>query len=208
MPRPTNIVRDWKPGAKVIVAFALAALAGIIFFLLIPTQYGFGASRSCGVERWPVKVVADQDITSYPQPMETTIATLSAIPAPANPDANQATRFTPTETTVFSLDATITLIKHEADGDYHMVVSDGAGHTMIVEAPDPACAGASYAKGYITAVRSAIDAYFGGPIAGKKPKLSIPVTVTGLGFFDKCHGQEGRAPSCIELHPLLSIMFR
>ena len=27
-------------------------------------------------------------------------------------------------------------------------------------------------------------------------------------FFDFCHGQEGRAPSCIELHPILSIEFR
>lgn len=41
-PRPINIVRDWKPGGKVILVAILAALAGIIAFVLIPTQFGFG----------------------------------------------------------------------------------------------------------------------------------------------------------------------
>jgi hypothetical protein len=33
----------------------------------------------------------------------------------------------------------------------------------------------------------------------------LPVTVTGVGFFDLNHLQIGRSRSCIELHPLLSI---
>ena len=31
------------------------------------------------------------------------------------------------------------------------------------------------------------------------------VIVTGVGFFDKIHGQTGVAPNGIELHPVLSI---
>jgi hypothetical protein len=31
------------------------------------------------------------------------------------------------------------------------------------------------------------------------------VRVRGVGFYDFNHGQRGRAPNCIELHPVLSI---
>ena len=34
-----------------------------------------------------------------------------------------------------------------------------------------------------------------------------PVTITGIGFFDKGHGQAGSAPNYIELHPTIKIEF-
>jgi hypothetical protein len=34
------------------------------------------------------------------------------------------------------------------------------------------------------------------------------VTVTGVGFFDRIHGQTGVAPNGIELHPVLDIQFQ
>src|SRR6516164_6536535 len=34
-----------------------------------------------------------------------------------------------------------------------------------------------------------------------------PVEITGIGFFDRPHGQVGRAPNNIEIHPILSIQF-
>ena len=175
---------------------------------------------ACGKERWNIKVGADLTVpgpVSYPQ--STTIAELVAIPAPSAIRAFKAPsnkkdilfyqnkRFEPTETTVFSLDATMTVIKHEVDGDYHIVLRDGA-NTMIVESPDPACAQGSVLLPQITEVRAAIEQKFGGPIVGRKGNLAIPVHVEGMGFFDFCHGQEGRAPNCIELHPILKIEFR
>ena len=42
---------------------------------------------------------------------------------------------------MFRVSATLTEFKLEADSDYHLVLSDGAGHTMISEIPDPACVG-------------------------------------------------------------------
>jgi hypothetical protein len=33
----------------------------------------------------------------------------------------------------------------------------------------------------------------------------IVVRVTGVGFFDRNHGQVGAAPNLIELHPVLAI---
>ena len=41
-----------------------------------------------------------------------------------------------------------------------------------------------------------------------RSELSMPVTVTGVGFFDVLHGQEGVAPNGIELHPILMIDFQ
>ena len=35
----------------------------------------------------------------------------------------------------------------------------------------------------------------------------MPVTVTGVRFFDFLHGQTGVAPNGIELHPVLDIQF-
>jgi hypothetical protein len=35
--------------------------------------------------------------------------------------------------------------------------------------------------------------------------VKVPVTITGVAFFDKLHGQTGVAPNGIELHPVLSI---
>jgi hypothetical protein len=44
---------------------------------------------------------------------------------------------------VYKLSATLTQYKLEADSDYHLVLSDGNGHTMIAEIPHPACVGST-----------------------------------------------------------------
>lgn len=184
----------------------LKALVFILAFLLLCAWASY--AHACGKERWSVKVASDQAVASlYYTATPTTIGWLAALPAPPNPDAQQSTRFASVETTVFEVDAVMTLIKHEADGDYHIVLRDGS-ETMIVEAPDPACATDSYVKTLIGSVRQRIDSHFGGPVVGRKGELNIPVQVQGVGFFDRCHGQEGRARNCIELHPVLDILFK
>jgi hypothetical protein len=81
---------------------------------------------------------------------------------------------------------------------------------MIVESPAPHCAQGRFAQ-QIQAVRDAIDGQF--PVFTEdetvmiRVRLNIPVTVTGVAFFDTLHGQEGVAPNGIELHPTLSISF-
>jgi hypothetical protein len=54
-------------------------------------------------------------------------------------------------------------------------------------------------------VRHTLDEKFG-EIVRLEPNL--PVTVTGVAFFDTQHGQEGVAPNAIELHPILTITFQ
>jgi hypothetical protein len=161
---------------------------------------------SCGVERWSVKTGTDADagLINLQSTTQTAIASLGAIPAPSNLPANN--RVQPTETTVYRLQATLTQYKLEADSDYHLVLSDGAGHTMIGEIPDPTCVGSgSPLLSSIQKARGEFDAKY--TATGSFQTANVPVTVTGVGFFDFNHGQTGIAPNAIELHALLDIQF-
>jgi hypothetical protein len=161
---------------------------------------------SCGVERWSVKTGTDADIgkVNLASTTSTTIASLDALPAPSSLPASN--RVQPTETTVFRLQAQLDQYKLEADSDYHLVLDDKAGHTMIGEIPDPACVGStSPLLSSITKARSEFDAKY--LPTGSFQTANVPVTVTGVGFFDFDHGQTGVAPNAIELHAVLDIQF-
>ena len=161
---------------------------------------------SCGVERWSVKTGTDADaaLINLQSITQTTIATLAAQPAPSSLPSNN--RIQPTETTVFQLHDTLTEFKLENDSDYHLVLSDGAGHTMIAEIPDPACVGStSPLLSQIKNARSEFDARY--TPTGSFQTANVPVTVTGVGFFDFLHGQAGVAPNGIELHAVLDVQF-
>ncbi len=164
------------------------------------------STGSCGVERWSVKTGTDADagLINLQSTTPTTIASLVALPAPSTLPSNN--RIQPTETTVFQLHDTLTIYKLETDSDYHLVLDDGAGNTMIVEIPDPACVGStSPLLPGITTARSEFDARY--TPNGSFQTANVAVTVTGVGFFDYLHGQTGVAPNGIELHAVLDIQF-
>ncbi len=164
------------------------------------------ASASCGVERWSVKTGTDADkaLIHLSPSTSTTIAALDALAAPSTLPASN--RVQPTETTLYRLPATLTQYKLEADSDYHLVLSDGSGHTMIAEIPDPACVAAgSVLTTQITHSRAQFDAKY--TATGSFQTANVPVTVTGIGFFDFLHGQTGVAPNGIELHAVTDILF-
>jgi len=164
------------------------------------------STGSCGVERWSVKTGTDADAgkINLSSVSSTTIASLDAIPAPSSLPSNN--RVSPTETTVYRVSATLTQYKLEADSDYHLVLSDGSGHTMIAEIPDPACVGSgSVLSSQITNSRREFDAKY--TATGSFQTANTPVTVTGVGFFDFDHGQTGVAPNAIELHATTDIQF-
>jgi hypothetical protein len=153
-----------------------------------------------------VKTGTDKDVEKVivePEPI--TIATLTMIAAPVNPNIRKNSRYSPTELKTFEVTGVLKIIKHEADDDYHLVIRDRRGRTMIVEAPEPSCAEGSRFIDQIQQVRQAIDDHFGAITTKRRP--NITVTVTGIGFFDKLHGQDGVAPNGIELHPLVEIVF-
>lgn len=158
----------------------------------------------CGVERWPVKTGTDADAGQVTlSPVQTTIAQMVLLHPPSNPP--NANRVNPTELTDFTISATLTGFKLEADNDYHLVISDGT-RTMIVEIPNPGCVGSgSLFRPQISQARAKFDSHY--VAGGSFQSVSVSVTVTGIGFFDKIHGQTGVAPNGIELHPVLNIDF-
>ena len=186
----------------------------------LQTAAGAEALKAAVHQRWSVKTGADPGAAGLvgQKPTATTIANLCglAVPAVLPPEGRSAGA----EMTVWQLDATLTGYKLEADGDYHLVIADDQGHTMIAEIPDPAdLAQGSFFVQQITAARDAFDAQFGVLTPAPAPaadaavappaliRVAHQVTLTGLGFFDFAHGQDGVAPNAIELHPVTSIVF-
>jgi hypothetical protein len=103
--------------------------------------------------------------------------------------------------------------KLETDEDYHLVIADSTdlGATMIAEVPSPTCPEicTTSAARLFAALRERIIGQLGQPRTSFHAlEAPLPVTITGVGFFDFIHGQTGVAPNGIELHPVLAIEFR
>jgi hypothetical protein len=170
------------------------------------TNNAAASTGSCGVERWSVKTGTDADraAVDLQSTSQTTIAALGALTAPSSLPSDN--RVAPTEDTVFLVHATLTEFKLEADSDYHLVLSDGSGHTMIAEIPDPACVGStSVLTSGIQNARNEFNARFTPTTSFQT--VNVAVTVRGVGFFDFLHGQTGVAPNGIELHAVLDVQF-
>ena len=177
------------------------------FFAVLPiTQL---LAQRCGVERWAIKTGTDAGASQVDlqHPKNATIADLIALPAPK---PLPTTRVTPTETTVFVVNATLSDYKFEGgshgDSDYHLVLEDDQGNTMIAEIPSPSCVGSN--SPFATQIASARAAFDAKLAAGSSFQTAdVPVQITGVGMFDFPHGQHGAAPNVIELHPVLKIVF-
>ena len=164
----------------------------------------FLAASSCGVERWSIKTGTDAAAKSInlAAAKPVSIASLRSL---AKPTSYPNSRIGTVEKTVYQIDATLTKYKSESDGDLHLVLSDANGQTLIVEIPDPGCMGSSPWKARATAARQAFLARYT-PTSSFK-KTSKKVRITGVGFFDKLHGQTGVAPNGIELHAVTGLAF-
>jgi hypothetical protein len=266
------------------VALRIKAAAGIItapqaapaalFLLQAPELV-----TAPGKERWPVKTGRDDDVALVGKNIiagvnlgagiiATTVEELITAPRPAtmpnvsvDPPGFLRKRAQPVETTIWQVEGTLTVLKLEADGDYHLVIQGASGETMIAEVPTPTAAfiGNSPWFNNIKAVRQAIDdklvsklspADFvplgrtlvpresvspelqavlartsqpqsflpqsfllqdSDPEASAMPAFKTrikptPARITGVGFFDKVHGQTGVSQSNgIELHSILKI---
>src|SRR2546423_2022636 len=184
----------------------MKSLSCLLFVSLIVLMLCNRASAQCGVERWSVKTGTDADASkvNLSSTTATTVADLIQIAAPASLPENS--RASVTEKTVFVINATLIKYVLAYDSDYHIVLTDGAGHTMIAEIPSPGCVGpgSPFATG-IAHARSQFDAMF--TATPTFQTTSVPVQITGVGFFDHLEGQEGVAPNGIELHPIIDIIF-
>lgn len=178
-------------------------MAARVQFLFVITIAGALAMRparvatQCGVERWPVKVMADSDVVRIDTlPVATSVTVLGDIARPTTRfPANH--RVYSNELEVWRLRARVRQIIIESDHDWHLVLEDteDSARTMIGEIPDSTCAeGSRYAARFAEARRQ----------LRAIPRGAI-IEFTGVGFFDFLHGQRGVAPNGFELHPILSI---
>jgi hypothetical protein len=178
--------------------------AGSIAFEGEHEQIVFRGATACGVERWSVKTGLDRDarLVNARTSIPSTIGALRSLAAPIFPPLTRRVR--PTETTVFTVGATLLRYRTEGDSDIHLVIADSGGRTMIAEIPHPDCVGVS--SPFLQAIRTtrrSFDSRFHPQPFWQRP--NIKVQVTGVGFFDFKHGQSGVAPNAIELHPVLRL---
>jgi len=112
-------------------------------------------SDSPGTERWPVKTGQDRDRAKVAKNIidgedlgvgivESTLEELVSLPRP--PGLEDASRDPPeftsirdgvAEVTVWRIVAKIIALKHEKDGDYHLVLQGTSGQEMVAEIPTP-----------------------------------------------------------------------
>lgn len=98
--------------------------------------------------------------------------------------------------------------KLESDGDIHLVIAQPGNRadTMIAEIPDPNCMDAAPAA-YVHDGESglAFVKAYGIPPVREFRIAYRPIMLTGPAFFDFPHGQDGLAPTGIEIHPVLAV---
>lgn len=143
-----------------------------------------------GTYRWDVKTLSD-GFQPYGPVTASSIAILSQAPRP-DPRCCGGKR-APAEQACVRVSGTVTRVKHEADGDLHIVLSDGA-RTMIVEVPDP--------RNMPVQWRARVA---GARAAAERLRIGQAATATGIMFFDKAHDAKGAAVNDVELHPVLDL---
>jgi hypothetical protein len=176
-------------------------ILSLVVLFLVPLSL----HAACGVERWSIKTGTDSlapniNLGSY---ISTTIYNMRSSTAPGSlPNS----RIAPRETNQYQVGGTLTKYVREGDSDYHLVIQDGSGRTMIIEIPSPNCVGTGSPFGPgVANARRQFDARFTATTSFKT--TSTPVTIKGIGFWDFLHGQTGVAPNGIEVHPVLNITF-
>jgi hypothetical protein len=180
--------------------------SGLVLGILVMFCSSSGLYAQCGVERWSIKTGTDSqapsiNLSTY---ISTTIYNFWSSAKPASLPANS--RLSPREVNQYRVSGTLTKYKRETDSDYHVVIQDSSGRTMIVEIPSINCVGGGSPFGSgISHARAQFDARLTATSTMKT--ASIPVTIKGIGFWDFIHGQTGVAPNGIEVHPVLDIVF-
>jgi hypothetical protein len=230
-PSSTRQRRRSHLGRIVAAGIGIASTGAVMTGLNMPVAE---KQKVCGgFDRWSVKVANDPDANA-----------ISLNPVRI-PKVAQASTFKPgpidaggrmdVEKKTYTVSGYLSYFKKEDDGDFHVVITDkpgdfvrGAtppnGRSLVVEFPDSDCFAGSHKSGPTTSIlgqaiaeaRTTFKAQTNG-IDGEKIKQAIPVTVTGVGFFDRDHGhqvgrtipqhqQDGR-PVVFELHPVTEITF-
>ncbi|MDQ2817911.1 MAG: hypothetical protein M3T49_06835 [Candidatus Eremiobacteraeota bacterium] len=214
VPQSNQAVTEGTPLPAAFIPSPSATPTGEPTTAASPTPPGPSPSATCTIpppelkyRRWNVKVGADADASRVDlTPKATTLNALRLLKSPPSPRP-QNNRLAPTELSVYRLNNVKLIdIKRAADRDYHLVLKDSNGWTMLAENPDPTCAPCSTASRFLTqteAVRDYLNAHFTVTQTGTDP--DVTVSLSGVGFWDTWSGAYGQAGNAIELHPILAI---
>jgi hypothetical protein len=188
--------------------FRQFALIVLVSLPLLASQgdYDEEIEANCGIERWSVKTGTDPTAQGVDLSLASpvSIGFLSSQPHPTFLPSDS--RISPIEITNFEVRGKLILYKLEDDSDYHLVLQDESGRTMIAEIPSPSCVGPS--SPFLSKIATARQQFDSALTATTSFKSSTrQVVVQGVGFFDFDHGQTGEATNSVELHPVLDIKF-
>lgn len=181
------------------VRYCLVA-AMLVFALVAP-------AAACGRERWSAKTLADGTMISA-SALSTSVDALRTLPRPYGIGGFDAPRVA-AERRLYRVSAELLGFKLESDGDIHLVIAQSGdrAHTMVAEIPDPQCmdgAPTAYVRD-VEQARLAFVKTYGIPPVRTFRLAYRPIALTGPVFFDFLHGQDGLAPTGIEIHPVLGV---
>jgi hypothetical protein len=165
-----------------------------------------------GTDRWNVKTLSDDDAEDVvARPYEVTIRELRSYDAPEKRPQNE--RAGEVELTTYRVEALLIGWLEEPDADFHLVIADPSSSrlTMIAEIPTRTCKRVctTAALRRVGQLQQRLVDYFDEPTGRYEVfRQPIPITITGVGFFDKKHKGCGRSKhNAIELHPVVDIDF-
>jgi hypothetical protein len=181
----------------------------LLGLLLLGNTLPAMAQIACGTERWNVKTGMDSEAATVDLGTVHATSVSTLVSLPGHRISSRTKRIAGSaEYKVWQVQATLTAYKLERkDSDYHLVLQDPSGKTMIAELPSPNCLSSS--SPFATGIRNARTEFDRKFVV--KPNrfthVNVPVKVTGIGFYDFSHGQTGIADNRIELHPVIDIHF-
>ena len=181
----------------------------LICSLLFSVSFTFLLSQNCGVERWKVKTLSDSDTIEidFRKIISTSVRHQATLEI-----ANERLleKRLESERTVYTFPCLILGFKREKDRDIHVIVKDTATeNTMVIEVISPDCYEVQQTsrEEHFRELYEWFYAIIGIPSSSYKMlPHPIPVTITGIGFWDFPHSQTGAAPNFREIHPVLSIV--
>src|SRR5690348_6799770 len=113
-------LRPSRRTALVVLVALVAAVAARVAAPAPQRPPHFSAALACGVERWSIKTLKDRPVLLPRRPA--TIAQLAALPRP-NPFPPQGRLLI--ERRIYTVTASVTLDRTEADLDHHLVLRAG-----------------------------------------------------------------------------------
>jgi hypothetical protein len=178
---------------------------GAVFYALVFGGSGAGIDdkdnddKCKGTLRWDVKVASDEAAEEIKQKSKViTLAELVQYRTDTLPKGNARSyseKFTYTLKDVFITHAIL-----EDDNDLHLVIEDGQQNTLIAEIPDVNCKITEDSR-FATQIKKARNTF----MRYQNTYDQYQFDITGVFFKDKSHGQTGRAPNNVELHPVTAL---